>query len=348
MTAVTVTLDDVSAGPPISGTNQPRVPVSQATPSPRRVVGSGIADWDEVHEVVADAYFPHELRPLSRDDASHYRLESTAIGPTVLARIGFGADVSIDTDHPGAWAINVPLSGSIASVTDGREIVSEPGQATLNPPDTSTVITNWSKTCEIIGFKVERDYLQREIDRIAGRPGRSLTRQLDLRTGAGAEWLGLLRSARQQVAQCEGILLRNPRMAEQLGGMLTTALVLAALPESDEPMAGTRPRMVKRVIDAIHADPARPWTVGELAEIGAVSARRLQQSFRECVGMSPMEYVLDVRLECIHNDLLTRGGTSTVTDIATRWGVMHTGRFAAAYRRKYGVAPSETRRMAGA
>lgn len=342
--AVIVTLDRVRAEPPLSGAHRAGVPASQEAPTPRRVVGSGIADWDEVHEVVADAYFPHELRPLSRDDASRYRLESTPIAATVLARIGFGADVSIDTDHPGAWAINIPLSGSIASVTDGREIVSEPGQATLNPPDTPTVITNWSKSCEIIGFKVERDYLQREIDRIAGRPGRSLTRQLDLRTGAGAEWLGLLRSARQQVAQCEGILLRNPRMAEQLGGMLTTALVLAALPDTDEPMAGTRPRMVKRVIDAIHADPARPWTVGELAEIGTVSARRLQQSFRECVGMSPMEYVLDVRLECIHNDLMTYGGTSTVTDIATRWGVMHTGRFAAAYRRKYGVSPSETRR----
>ncbi|MFT4396088.1 AraC family transcriptional regulator [Gordonia lacunae] len=329
---------------PVPGDGQASVPGRDS--SAGRVVSSGNADWDEVHEVVADAYFPHELRPLSRDDASHYRLESAAIGSTVLARIGFGADVSIDSDHPGAWGINIPLSGSLSSITEGREIVSEPGQATLNPPDTPTRITNWSRSCEIIGFKVERDYLQREIDRIAGRPGRSLTRQLDLRSGAGAEWLGLLRSARQQVAQSENVLLRNERMAEQLGGMLTTALVLAALPESEDALAGTRPRTVKRVIDAIHVDPAHPWTVGELAEIGCVSARRLQQGFRECVGMSPMEYLLDVRLECIHNDLLA-GGASTITDVATRWGVLHTGRFAAAYRRKYGVAPSETKRMAG-
>ncbi|MGW0038784.1 AraC family transcriptional regulator [Gordonia sp. NPDC003376] len=308
------------------------------------MVNTGDADWDEVHAVVANAYFPHELRPLSRDHTSHYRLESTAVGSTVLARIGFGADVTIDSDHPGAWGINIPLSGVLASVTDGHEVVSEPGQATINPPDTPTSITQWSRSCEIIGFKVDRDYLQREIDRIAGRPGRSLVRQLDLRTGAGAEWLGLLRAARRQTVLSEGVLLRNDRMAEQLGGMLTTALVLAALPETDDVGAGTRPRTVKRVIDAIHLDPARPWTVGELAEIGAVGARRLQQGFRECVGMSPMEYVLDVRLECIHNDLLTSGGAATVTDIATRWGVMHTGRFAAAYRRKYGVAPSETRR----
>ncbi|MCR5978640.1 helix-turn-helix domain-containing protein [Gordonia jinghuaiqii] len=343
MIGVTARLNSVRAQPP-PGTGTDDAPVPRDEVTSKRVVYSGNADWDEVHHVVADAYFPHELRPLSRDDASRYRLESTAIGSTVLARIGFGADVSIDSDHPGAWAINIPLAGRLSSITEGREIVSEPGQATLNPPDTPTVITNWSRTCEIIGFKIDRDYLQREIDRIAGRPGRSLVRQLDLRTGAGAEWLGLLRSARQQVAQSESVLLRNERMAEQLGGMLTTALVVAALPETDEVCAGTRPRTVKRVIDAIHLDPAHPWTVGELAEIGAVSARRLQQGFRECVGLSPMEYLLDVRLECIHNDLLAGSETATITDIATRWGVMHTGRFAAAYRRKYGVTPSETRR----
>ncbi|MEO9330491.1 AraC family transcriptional regulator [Gordonia aurantiaca] len=308
-------------------------------------MGSGTADWDVVNEAVSDGYFPHELRPFSKDDVSRYRLESTPLGSTVLARIGFGADVVIKTDHPGAWAINIPLSGRLASVTEGREVVSEPGQATLNPPDTPTTITNWSKSCEIVGFKIDRDRLQREIDRIAGRPGRTLVPQLDLRTGAGAEWLNLLRTARQQVARSDSVLLQNPLMSEQLGGMLTTALVLAALPDDEDPMAGARPRIVKRVIDAVQADPAHPWTLGELAEISTVSARRLQQGFREYVGMSPMEYVLDVRLECIHKDLLTCGPTATVTEIATRWGIMHTGRFAAAYRRKYGVAPSETRRL---
>ncbi|MFI7317108.1 helix-turn-helix domain-containing protein [Streptomyces venezuelae] len=35
-------------------------------------------------------------------------------------------------------------------------------------------------------------------------------------------------------------------------------------------------------------------------------------------------------------------GQATVTDVAFRWGFTHPGRFAAAYRRQYGVPPSTT------
>ncbi|WP_020106760.1 AraC family transcriptional regulator [Nocardia sp. 348MFTsu5.1] len=314
---------------------------------PERVERSGLTDWDEVHEVVADAYFPHELRPISRDDATRYRLKSSPVGPAVLARIGFGAAVSIESDHPGAWGINIPLTGHLESTTEGHHIISTPGQATVCPPDTRTVITDWSRSCEIIGFKIDRDYLQREVDRICGRPGRHLPHQLDLRSGAGAEWMTLLNSVGDQ-AFGESVLLRNEHMAQQVCGMLTTALVLAAIPADENDPVGTRPRIVKRVIDAIHADPARPWTAGELAEIGGVSARRLQQGFREYVGLTPMEYLLDVRLECVHNDLLHGVAGTNITYIANGWGIMHSGRFAAAYRRKYGVPPSDTRRLAEA
>jgi AraC-like DNA-binding protein len=33
-----------------------------------------------------------------------------------------------------------------------------------------------------------------------------------------------------------------------------------------------------------------------------------------------------------------------VADVAMRWGLVHTGKFAAAYRRAYGESPSETLR----
>ncbi|AWK74753.1 AraC family transcriptional regulator [Rhodococcus oxybenzonivorans] len=308
-----------------------------------QLVGSGFTDWDEVHEVVADAYFPHDLRPLSRDDAARSSLESTELGPSRLARIGFGAAVSIESDHPGAYGINIPLAGHIVSVTGAREVTSTPGFATICPPDTRTVITDWSSSCEIIGFKVERDYLQREMDRVLARPGRQLPRQLDLRSGAGAEWLGFVRSVADQALH-NSILLQSDQVSRQLCGALTTALVLAAMPDDDAGASGIRPRIVKRVVDAIQQDPARPWTAGEMAELVDVSVRRMQQGFREYVGMTPMEYLSDVRLERVHADLTASVSPTTVSDVASRWGVMHTGRFAAAYRRKYGVTPSDTLR----
>lgn len=302
----------------------------------------GFTDWDEVHDVVSQAYFPHQLTLLGRGPAARTSLESTQLGASRLARIGFGVDVSIRSEHPGAYGINIPLTGHLVTAVGRDEVVSAPGLATVCPPDTPAVITRWSSSCEIIGFKVDRDYVQREMDRLLPRPGRRLPAQLDLRSGAGADWLRLVRAIADESLR-DNVLLRSDQVAEQLCRAVTTALVLAAAPDDDCP-AGARPRTVKRVMDAIQQDPARQWTAADMAELAGVSVRRIQQGFRECVGMTPMEYLADVRLERVHTDLSGSDCTATVSDVALRWGIMHTGRFAAAYRRKYGVSPSETRR----
>ena len=81
-----------------------------------------------------------------------------------------------------------------------------------------------------------------------------------------------------------------------------------------------------------------------MAEVAGISIRRLQEGFREYVGVSPRQWLTDIRLARVREDLVRGGDGLTVADVAMRWGLMHTGRFAAAYRRKYGESPSETLR----
>jgi len=48
----------------------------------------------------------------------------------------------------------------------------------------------------------------------------------------------------------------------------------------------------------------------------------------------------DMRLDRVREDLLrARPGGTTVALVAHRWGLGHLGRFAAAYRERYGVSP---------
>nr|WP_257784150.1 helix-turn-helix domain-containing protein [Cryobacterium arcticum] len=52
-----------------------------------------------------------------------------------------------------------------------------------------------------------------------------------------------------------------------------------------------------------------------------------------------------LRLEKVHDELvLAAPGTVSVTEVTARWGFVHLGRFAAAYRSKYSERPSETMR----
>lgn len=68
--------------------------------------------------------------------------------------------------------------------------------------------------------------------------------------------------------------------------------------------------------------------------------RRLQEGFREHLGMPPRELVRGARLDRVRDELTTDDPAASVTDVALRWRFGHTRRFAADYRRRFGASPS--------
>ena len=105
-----------------------------------------------------------------------------------------------------------------------------------------------------------------------------------------------------------------------------------------------RPRVVKQAIDLLEQQPEEPWTISELSRAIGVSARTLQSGFQRYVGVSPTTYLREVRLQRVHAELCNPEVQTSVSDSAFRWGFTHLGRFAAAYRNKFGETPSETLR----
>ncbi|WP_320779036.1 helix-turn-helix domain-containing protein [Streptomyces sp. CRN 30] len=117
-------------------------------------------------------------------------------------------------------------------------------------------------------------------------------------------------------------------------------------PGEDDPLPGREPATVRRALSYMEAHAARPLTVGDLAGAVGISVRALQQAFARHRGTTPMSELRRVRLAHAHRELRaadpTRG--ATVAEIAHRWGFGRADRFAAAYRRVYGVPPSRTLR----
>jgi len=298
--------------------------------------------WDDVHDAVAAAYFPHSMKPLSAGPAARSVLDVADLGPCRLASMALGATVSITSEHPGAYAINIPLSGVLPSLISGTAVDTVVGMAAVCPPDTTTKIPQWEPSCQVLGFRVERVFLEREYERVLARRPRALPLQLDLRSEDGRDWQSLLQVSFDQVRRSHSQMATDPRFTTVMASTLITGLLLATTPEDRNDRSGTRPRIVRRIIDAIEDDPAHPWTPADMAELAGVSVRRVQQGFREYVGQTPFQYLHDVRLERAHRDLIDAGPGATVTDIAMRWGLTHTGRFAGDYRQRYGRSPSET------
>lgn len=300
-------------------------------------------DWEGVHSAVANAYFPHDMRPRSRGPASQSGLEIVDLSVCRLAHMRFGATVDIVTDHPDATAINIQLEGSMESRVGSDSFTTTPGEAMVFPADTPARLPAWPADRAVLGLRIDSDYLSREIERVFGGKHVQLPRVIDLRGPEGAVWLTLARTTFDNARQAGGSLYSKDQVAQSVASMLVTGLLLTAVPEEGSSVCptGMRPRPIRRVMDAIELDPARAWAPADLAEIAGVSVRRLQQCFRENVGTTPFGYIHEVRLERVHDDLVHGRGQS-VTDVALRWGVSHLGRFAAAYRQSYGELPSST------
>src|SRR3954470_3353291 len=99
---------------------------------------------------------------------------------------------------------------------------------------------------------------------------------------------------------------------------------------------------VSRAMRAMRAEPARIFTVADLARIANVSPRTLQRQFQTFVGKSPLAALQDIRFEHARRALLRAMPHASVAEIAYRTGFRHLGRFSLDYRRRFGEPPSQT------
>ena len=76
-----------------------------------------------------------------------------------------------------------------------------------------------------------------------------------------------------------------------------------------------------------------------------MSERTLHEAFRRRLGTSPAAYVRGLRLQAAREALLAAdAATTTVARVALEHGFAHPGRFAIAYRERFGEPPGTTLR----
>lgn len=115
----------------------------------------------------------------------------------------------------------------------------------------------------------------------------------------------------------------------------------AASPDLD-PAAMARDPRVAEAVRRMHARLAEPETAAEIARTLGLSPRRLEGLFRAEFGIGPGGYALDLRLEAAREALA--GSRRTVGEIAAATGFSSAGTLARAFRRRYGISPSDLRR----
>jgi AraC family transcriptional activator of mtrCDE len=149
-------------------------------------------------------------------------------------------------------------------------------------------------------------------------------------------------------------LMRNESADDQLGGraMLNAlsaamfALVLRLASETDAAPRGIlalagHPRLAPAVA-ALFNDPARAWSLPELAQLCNMSRATLARQFQDKLGRSAADLLTDIRMTLAANEL-TRSSFSTGA-VAEAVGYQSEAAFQRAFKSHMGVTPAQWRK----
>jgi AraC-like DNA-binding protein len=309
-------------------------------------------DLDEARELCRSFYYPVTMNVVGRSNEFRYALKIAQFGAAIVGSAANGGDLAISSgDLETSYHVNVPESGQVESEHRGRMVIADPRWAAVYQPIGENRWRRWSAESRLFTVKIDRIALESHLQAALGRPIRTpldLAPSLDVSRGMGRSWAAMVRHLVEQIGY-EDSVVNHPLVTDRVGELLIAGLLLAVdhpyREELSRPAIPCRPRSVKRAIDAMEADPAYPFSAAELARAASISVRALQEGFRRHTGMSPTGYLRQVRLARVHEELCVLDAAYvTVADVAHRWGFVHLGRFAASYRRRYGVAPSVTLR----
>lgn len=294
---------------------------------------------DVLRDAVAELAVGHDVlhggRPLDG------LVNGAVIGSTNLVYVRYGGRVLVEAPATGARvAVTVPLGPMEVRTRQERRTLS--GEGFVLGQDRATVMRPDPEAGAVV-IAVDRVELDRALARLAGRPlppvefGPQWTTPVASRAIVDVTW-------RHVVTVLAG-LSTTPRAATRALESVLLDAILLGMPHSQSATlaapVGAAPGHAARAREWMEKHHAEQITVGDIAAGVGLSVRQLQEVTRASFGATPSEILRGIRLDRARA-LLLSGAATTVASAACQVGVSHLGRFAAAYRERFGELPSQT------
>jgi AraC-like DNA-binding protein len=132
------------------------------------------------------------------------------------------------------------------------------------------------------------------------------------------------------------------RLSELLFVELVRRYLANLPPESLGWLAGLRDASIGRALAELHSHPTHDWSLDALAGVVGVSRSALAERFTQFVGVPPMQYLAQWRMQLASN--LLSATTLSLAEIAERVGYGSETALSRAFKRWLGVSPGEWRR----
>ncbi|MBF4606763.1 helix-turn-helix transcriptional regulator [Curtobacterium sp. VKM Ac-1393] len=316
-------------------------PVAPASTAPVRLEASATTP-EQALERIPGLVSGTDWQTRSTTGAYSFRYLAVGDGNVTLRRSQMRGYVRGTTAPDDSYVVVLVLGGVVSlDLLRGAGPVA-PGTPALVPTERRSVVE--ARNHDAVMVHLDRGFVRTVAEERHGLPAGGL--HLDERTVPTVEavtrWRQVLESARRVLAE-HGVA--TPAWSDATRAVAVAFLALYP-PRAAEPSSALwapRNARIRRAVDHVHDHAAEPIAVSDLASVSGLSVRAVQESFQRLFGMPPSAYVRSVRLQRVRGDLLRLDtASSSVSEVARRWGFAHLGRFSAEYTTRYGEYPKTT------
>jgi AraC-like DNA-binding protein len=299
---------------------------------------------DKIRQVMAGLFCPFQLTA----DSTAYdaRLRHDPLGALSFTTLAYGNKVDIDVDErQSRFLLQIPIAGTFDVHAAGSAYRATPTSAHIVLPKTPFHLS-CSADCAILVVGTDAGDLESQVSTLAGEnvPLPAVVPDIVPLTDGGTT-LGHYLEFLSAESRRPDSLLRHSHSARPAVQALLAMLVQSFDIRERGPRRPGRAWYVKRAEAFMEENLASPIGICDVVASSGVSMRTLYHGFRSCHGIPPMTWLRYRRLARVHDELrLADPGAINVTDVATRWGFFHLGRFASDYRARFGSLPSHTLR----
>lgn len=111
-------------------------------------------------------------------------------------------------------------------------------------------------------------------------------------------------------------------------------------------LAGFTDLHIRSALIAMHKNPEAHWTVEELAKLAGMSRTSFSNRFTELIGNTPLNYLIDWRMQLARQLLLDTN--TAIINIALKTGYQSEAAFGRIFKRYFNMPPASFRRHANA
>lgn len=289
------------------------------------------------------------LRIQSTADRNHFRLRMNGVrlGDVLVGFNRFDVHTRVDPGRlDNAFIFSFGHEAPSLLGVDGRSVVTAPTSAAMLSPSCRLRIERPAGSGMFL-MRTSPEALEERLESLTGKRLREplqFARDVDLSTEPGAT---VLRIVQFVISEIEARGPSPPATAQRsaLQNLLFGALLMLPNNYSDLLTRHYRgqisPRLVQVAEEFMAAKAGSRTSITDLLAICGCSRSVLFEAFSRYRNHTPMQFLTDRRMEKARR-LLLSGSSQTVTSVAQDCGFTHLGRFAGAYRARFGESPSET------